>query len=137
MKITGKMQIDILHRHDLCIAAASRTALEAEARSERWLAERNSDLLALPAERICKPYARRRLSLTGGGRIDRRNQHELSVRTVLYTLPGLKRNLGLILSIELQLILCNAQLLCNLINRLHLSLLRNFHICLHDDPPRI
>ena len=38
MEIPREMQVDVLHRHDLGITAAGRTALEAEAGAEGWLA---------------------------------------------------------------------------------------------------
>ena len=37
MKIAGKMQVQILHRHDLGVTAACRAALDAKARSKRRL----------------------------------------------------------------------------------------------------
>ena len=39
VEIAGEMEIDVLHRHDLGIAAAGRAALDAEAGPERGLAQ--------------------------------------------------------------------------------------------------
>ena len=39
VEVAGEMEVDVLHRHDLRIAAAGRAALHAEARAERRLAQ--------------------------------------------------------------------------------------------------
>ena len=62
MKIAGKMQVDVLHRHDLRIAAAGRAAFHAEGRTERRLANAQHRLFADVIERIGKPDRRRRLA---------------------------------------------------------------------------
>ena len=39
MEISGKMEIQIIHRHDLGISASCRSAFDAEARPQRRLAQ--------------------------------------------------------------------------------------------------
>jgi hypothetical protein len=39
VEVAGEVQVDVLHRHDLRIAAAGRAALHAEARAERGFAQ--------------------------------------------------------------------------------------------------
>jgi len=46
VKVAGEVEIDILHRHDLGIAAAGGAALDAERRAERRLAQAQHRLLA-------------------------------------------------------------------------------------------
>ena len=52
VKIPGEMQVDLVHRHDLGVAAAGRAALHPEHRAERRLADADHHLLAQPAERL-------------------------------------------------------------------------------------
>ena len=49
MKIPGEVQIDVLHGHNLCIAAASRTAQSPEAWSILYLAPLIGALIAAAA----------------------------------------------------------------------------------------
>ncbi len=46
MEVAGEVEVDVLHRHDLRIAAAGRAALDAEAGAEAGLAQRRDGLLA-------------------------------------------------------------------------------------------
>ena len=67
--VTGKMQVDILHRHHLCIAAACCAALYTEYRSEGGLAERYHNVLAdLAHNPSARPTLVGRLSFAGGRR---------------------------------------------------------------------
>ncbi len=52
VKIAGKVQVDVLHRHDLRIAAAGGPAFHAERRTERRLANAQHRLFADVIERI-------------------------------------------------------------------------------------
>jgi hypothetical protein len=52
MKVTSEMKIDIFHRHNLGIAAASSTAFHPKAGSKAGLAQANDCLLADPIESI-------------------------------------------------------------------------------------
>ena len=46
VEVAGEMQIDILHRHHLCVAAAGGAAFDAEHRAERRFAQRDRHVLA-------------------------------------------------------------------------------------------
>ncbi len=81
VKITGKMQVDVLHRDHLRHTAAGRSALYAEHRTERRLPKRNHRFFAKQGQCVRKayrgcgfPFARRRRS-DGGNQ----NQFALSV----------------------------------------------------------
>ena len=54
MEVAGEMEVDVLHRHDLGIAAAGSAALHAEAGAEARLAHADDRLLADMIERIAK-----------------------------------------------------------------------------------
>ena len=68
MEIAGEMEVDVLHRHDLRIAAAGRAALHAEAGAKARLAHADERLLADMIERIAKADGGGGLALAGGRR---------------------------------------------------------------------
>ena len=55
VEVAGEMQVDLVHRDDLRVAAAGRAALDAEHRAQRGLADADHDLLAEAAERLADP----------------------------------------------------------------------------------
>jgi hypothetical protein len=63
VKIAGEMEVHVLHRHDLRIAAAGRAALHAEAGPERGLADADRGLLADPVQPVAETHRGRRLAL--------------------------------------------------------------------------
>ena len=79
VEIAGEVQVDLLHRHDLGVAAAGRAALHAEAGAERGLAQADHRLLADPVQPVAQADRRRRLALAGRRRVDRRDQDQLAV----------------------------------------------------------
>ncbi len=50
--VTGEVEVEVLHRHDLGVAAAGRAALDAEDRAQAWLPDAGHDLLAEHPERL-------------------------------------------------------------------------------------
>src|SRR6266436_3677291 len=83
MQIAGEMQIDVLHRHDLSVAAARGPALDAEAGPKRGLAQAQHRLFAEMVERVGEADRGRGLTLARRRRGDRGNQDQLAVGTVL------------------------------------------------------
>ena len=79
VKVAGEMQVDVLHRHDLCIAAAGSAALDAEDRTERGFAQGCRHRFANAVQPVGKPDRRGGLALAGRRRRDRRHQHELAL----------------------------------------------------------
>ena len=79
VEIAGEMQVDLLHRHDLRIAAAGGAPLHAEARAKRRLAQRDHGALADLPKAVAEPDRRRRLAFAGGRRIDGRDEDKLAV----------------------------------------------------------
>ena len=131
MKIPGKMQIQILHGNHLCIAAAGRTALDAKAGPKGRLSEGDDRLFPELSERLSQADAGGGLSLSRRSGIDRRNQNQLSVRAVLDGRHEFLGKLRLVLSVKLQIIRTDFQLLRHPFNRLHDCFLRDFNICFH------
>ena len=126
--IACKMKINILHRHDLRVAAACGAALDAEDRSERRLTERDADLLAELSHAVRKADGRRRLAFTGRGRRDRRHEHQLSLVVGRRRFPGNRVDLSLVLAIELKRLIRNSRLLRDLRDRTHIRLLCDFDV---------
>ena len=63
VEVAGEMEVDVLHRHDLRVAAAGRAALHAEHRPERRLAQADHRLLADLVERVAEADRGRGLAL--------------------------------------------------------------------------
>ena len=84
MEVTSEVQVDILHRNDLCISAACCSALYAEYRSEGRLTKRYHNIFTKLLHTICQTYRRRRLSFSCRSRVDRRYENQLSVWLVRF-----------------------------------------------------
>ena len=82
VEVAGEVQVDLLHRHDLGIAAAGGPALHAEAGAERGLAQGDHRLLADPVQPVAQADRGGGLALAGRGRGDRGHQHKAAVGTV-------------------------------------------------------
>ena len=131
VEVAREVQVDVLHRHDLRVAAAGSTALEAKAGAERRLAQRDGNLLALTVEGVSEADARRRLALAGRRRVDSRHEDELAIRLLLDALPSGKCDFCLVLAVELELIIADTELLRDLLDRAHLGFLCNLNIGFH------
>ena len=110
VKVAGEMEVDILHRDHLRIAAAGGTAFDAEAGPERRLAQAHHRLLADVIERVGKPDRRRGLALAGRRRSDSRHQDQLAVLLALERLDVVHRDLGLVVAIGLEILGRDAKL---------------------------
>ena len=64
--IAGKVQVDVLHRHDLGIAAAGSTALDAEHGAERRLTQAEHRFFAQRVHSVRQTDARRGLAFARG-----------------------------------------------------------------------
>ena len=80
--VAGEVEVHVLHRHHLGVAAAGRAALDPEDGAERCLAETQHRPLADLAESLRQRDRRRRLSLAGGRGRDRGDVDELAVGPV-------------------------------------------------------
>src|SRR5262245_12139951 len=105
------MQVDVLHRHHLRVAAAGRAALHAEHRPEGRLAQADDRLLADVVERVPESDRRSGLAFTRRRRADRGDQDELPVLLPLERVEVLERDLGLVMTIGLEVLLGDAELL--------------------------
>ena len=129
MEIAGEMQIDVLHRHHLRIAAAGGAALHAERGPERRLAQAQHRLLADVIERVGEADRGGGLALAGRRRRDRRHQDQLAVRLALQRLDVIHRHLGLVVAIGVEIFRRDAELfLGDVDDRPLLGGLRNFDV---------
>ena len=94
VKIAGEMEVDLVHRDNLGVAAAGRAALHAEARPERRLAQADDRFPADAVERVAEADGGCRLALARRGRADRRHKNELAVRAVRETAKKIILELG-------------------------------------------
>src|SRR6185369_8258397 len=84
----------------LRVASAGRASLDAEARPERRLAERDDRALAQPVERLAEPDGRRRLALARRSRSDRGDEHERSLGAAVATGDRADVDLGLVAAVR-------------------------------------
>src|SRR5690606_30776966 len=128
MEVTGEVEVDVLHRHNLCIAATSRTALHAEAGPQRGFAEADSRALANAVQAITQTHTRRRLPFTRRGRGDRGDQDQLAVGAIFERLDEVEGDLSLVGAVLKDRLLRNVELRAHLGDRPELGLTRNLDI---------
>ena len=131
--VAGEVQIDVLHRDHLRIAAAGSAALDAEYRAQRWLAQGDDGVFADLLHRLAKTDGRGGLALTGRGGVDGGDQHQLAVGTVGQTVEQAVRKFCLIVAVRFQLFRADVKLGSDLGDRLHGALLGDFDVCKHVD----
>ena len=84
MEVARKVQIYVLHGHDLSVTSARRAALDAEHGSQRRLAQRDRHAFAKPLQPVRKTYCRRRLALSRGSGVDCGNKNQLAVLSLCF-----------------------------------------------------
>ncbi len=102
VEVAGEVQVDLLHRNDLGVAAAGRTALHPEAGPERRLAQADHRLLADAVEAVAEADGRRGLAFAGRGRIDRGDQDQLAVGPLALAHDPVEVELGDVPSVTVQ-----------------------------------
>ena len=128
MEVASEVQIDTFHWQHLGISATCCTALHAEARTKRRLAQRHTSLLAYGIKTKGKTNAHSRLATAGTCGRNGCYQDELAFFLLINERKG---QFGNVLAIVFDGFGVDAQLLCYLVNALELCAVRNFDICLH------
>ena len=90
VEVAGEVQVDVLHRHDLGVAAAGGAALHPEARARGWARAGRSRRAADAGERVAEADGGRRLALARRRRGDRGDQHQLAVGRGLRARRGIR-----------------------------------------------
>ena len=85
MEVTGKVQVDVLHRHNLRIAAACSTALDSHAGAEGRLTQSYDNLFAELSQALCQTYCSSGLAFACRSRGDSGNQNQLAVFFIFNT----------------------------------------------------
>src|SRR5439155_9142037 len=80
MVVAGEMEVEVLHRDDLRVAAARGSALDPEDRAQGRLADRHRGAPADLVQALRETDRRGRLALPEGRRADRRDDDVLAVR---------------------------------------------------------
>ena len=128
VEVAREVQVDILHRHHLGVAATGSAPFHAEDRSQRRLPQCNHRALADPVQCVSQADHGGGLALAGRRRADGGNQHQLAVRAGLLVQPG-QINLGLVVAVRLQRLCRNAQaLLRHLQHRFERCRLGDFNV---------
>ena len=110
VEVAGEVDVDLLHRQDLAVAAACGAALEAEDRAKAGLADRSGRTHADPVEALGEPDGRCRLAFAERRWRDRRYDDLLAVRLVCAALVGDRLDLGLVRAVQVELVVGQAQL---------------------------
>ena len=126
MEISIEVQIDLLHRRDLGVAAAGAAALDTKARSDGWFPQAEDGFLAQAIEGVGQSDTRGGLAFASGSRMDRSHQDQLACRGVLQPPVKVKADLGLGLAIQVQVLLLDADLGRDGFNWLQLGFLGDF-----------
>jgi len=108
--VAGQMQVEVLHRDDLAIAAAGRAALDAECRPHAGLADAGDGLVAEDAQTLHQADAGRRLALAERGGSDGRHVDVLAHRPVGQLGQGVEVDFGFGFAVVDQVVFGQAQL---------------------------
>ena len=117
MEIAGEVQVHVLHRHDLRIAAAGSTALDAEIRPERGFANADDGLLADAVEPVAEADGGGGLALACRRRVDRGDEDQLAIRAAALGRDEFGRDLRLVVAIGQQVLIGDADLFADFLDR--------------------
>ena len=113
MKISRKMQVDLLHGNNLGVSASRSSSFYSEHRAQRRFPERNYGTLPKLAKSICQSDGRRRFSFSGRRRRNGSYQHKLSPLCLRTLRQGKRIDFCFIFSIMLQTTLRDSRSLCD------------------------
>ena len=135
MEVTGEVEVDILHGNNLGIAAAGCTALDAEDRAERGLAQRDNGVLSDLAQTVGEADGGGGFPFTGRRRGDGGDEDELALFREIFQCVEIQ--LGLVPAVILDGVVGNAEGCRDGVDGLKTCFLGDFDIgfeC-HDRPP--
>ncbi len=120
-EVAGEVEVDVLHRDDLGVAAAGGAALHAEHRAERRLAEADHGVLADTAETVAEADSRRGLALAGRRGADGRHQDEVRPLARGLGVEPVQADLGLVVAIGVDRVVGDVELRGDGADPLHLG----------------
>jgi hypothetical protein len=108
--VAGEVEVEVLHRDDLAVAAARRAALDPEHGAERWLTDADGRPMADVVEALAEADSRRRLALSERRRRDRGDDDVLAARPLRLDAPdALERDLRLRPAVQLDLVVAQTE----------------------------
>jgi len=114
VRVAGQVQVHVLHGQHLRIAAAGRSALDAEHRSKRGLPDARHRALADVPQRLSQPHGGHGLAFAQRCGIDR-GDHHVAARGVLgERVEDAQRQLGLVVAVRLEAGVRHAHLSCDI-----------------------
>ena len=122
VEVAGEVEVHVLHRHDLRIAAPGRAALHPEVGPQRGLADADTRLLADTVQPVAQTDGGRRLAFTGRCGVDGSDQDQLAVGIALDRVDEVLADLGLVMAIGKQMFRRDPQPIADLLDRLLLGL---------------
>ena len=129
MNIACEMEVEIFHRNDLRITAASSAALDAKGRSHGGLTDGSDDLSAeVRAKRLRKTYRGGRLAFAERGWGNGSHIHVNAIRFALEAFQNFKFDLGFVGSKQLKFIVTDSEFLRDLCNGFEFTRLRDLNI---------
>ncbi len=132
VNVAGEMEIELLHRNDLAVAAARRAALDAERRALAGLANAREHFLPqMRAQRLAEADGGGGLALAQRSGRDRGHHDVFSVGRILQPVANRKMHFGFGLAVEIQLLGKNAGFGGDLVDGKRRGSLRDFDIAGH------
>ena len=130
--VAGQMEIELLHRNDLAVAAARRAALDAERRTLAGLANAGEHFLAqVRAQRLAEADGGGGLAFAQRRGRDRGHHDVFAVRRILQPVANREMHFGFGLAVELQFFGKNAGFGRDLVDGKRRGGLRDFDIAGH------
>ncbi len=125
------MQVDVLHRDDLRVAAARRAPLDAEHGAERRFPQGQHGAFPDSFHGLGQADGDGGLALARRGGVDGRHENQPAVFSAGEPFPQALLQLGLVPAVKLQFVFTDAQLRRNLRDGPQLCLLRDLNIRKH------
>ena len=117
VEVAGQVQVEVLERDDLAVAAAGRATLDPERRAHGGLADGDRGLLAEAGQGLPEPDGRRGLPLAERRRRDRRHDDVAGLRPVGQGRDGIEADLGHVGAVVLEQVRRNPHLRGDLLDR--------------------
>ena len=106
MDVSGKMQVDIFHRDYLAVSSSGRTSFDAEAGSEGRLAQTDHGLFTYSIQGLSQTDRVGGFAFSRRGWGDGSHQYQFARRPVFEAFPYRKGDLGFVLAVKLDVVIC-------------------------------
>ena len=131
MEVTCKVQVDVFHRHYLCIAAASRTAFDTHAGTQRGFSQACQGVFAHFLQGLCQTDGNGCFAFPSRCRVYSCYQNQFCVGSVFDLIIIFITYFGFILAITFHIFFGDASFRRNGGNGFHGAFLCNLQICFH------